>query len=268
MLKKKDEEIANANTTVTTLKNHVFKLEGENFLWKKVAKDNGADVRTLKGELEQMKREFATAGDAGSECCGSSDPEMLIPCRICGSRDSCMMMLPCRHMCSCRNCDKTNQFCPNEKFKSIFHRLAGQHMQYVMNNFESGVACMLKKKDEEIANAITTVTTLKNHVFKLEGENFLWKKVAKDNGADLRTLKGELERMKREIAAVGDAGSECCGSSNPKMLIPCRICGSRDSCMMMLPCRHMCSCRNCDRINQLCPVCNSVKNASVEVLFP
>ncbi|KAK1310176.1 hypothetical protein QJS10_CPA08g00530 [Acorus calamus] len=79
MLKKKDEEITNANTTVTTLKNHVFKLVGENFLWKKVAKDTAADVRTLKGELEQVKREFAVANDAGSECCGSSDPKMLIP---------------------------------------------------------------------------------------------------------------------------------------------------------------------------------------------
>ncbi|KAK1310180.1 hypothetical protein QJS10_CPA08g00534 [Acorus calamus] len=56
MLKKKDEEITNANTTVTTLKNHVFKLIKENFLWKKVAKDTTADVRTLKGELEQPKR--------------------------------------------------------------------------------------------------------------------------------------------------------------------------------------------------------------------
>ncbi|KAK1310837.1 hypothetical protein QJS10_CPA08g00527 [Acorus calamus] len=53
MLKKKDEEITNANTTVTTLKNHVFKLVGEKFLWKKVAKDIAADVRKLKGELEQ-----------------------------------------------------------------------------------------------------------------------------------------------------------------------------------------------------------------------
>ncbi|KAK1310179.1 hypothetical protein QJS10_CPA08g00535 [Acorus calamus] len=53
MLKKKDEEITNANTTVMTLKNHVFKLVGVNFLCKKVAKDTAADVRTLKGELEQ-----------------------------------------------------------------------------------------------------------------------------------------------------------------------------------------------------------------------
>ncbi|KAK1310809.1 hypothetical protein QJS10_CPA08g00045 [Acorus calamus] len=112
MLKKKDEEIANANTRVTTLKNHVFKLKTENFLWKKVAKDTGADVKTLNGELERVKREFAAAGDTGSERCGSSDPEMLIPCGICGSRDSCMLMLPCRHLCSCRNCDMTNLLCP------------------------------------------------------------------------------------------------------------------------------------------------------------
>ncbi|KAK1310144.1 hypothetical protein QJS10_CPA08g00071 [Acorus calamus] len=141
MLKKKDEEIANANTTVMTLKNHVFKLKTENFLWKKVAKDTGADVRTLNGELERVKQEFAAAGDIG-------------------------------------------------------------------------VACMLKKKYEEIANANTTVTTLKNHVFKLKTENFLWKKVAKDTGADVRTLNGELERVKREFVAAGDTGSECFGSGD------------------------------------------------------
>ncbi|KAK1310270.1 hypothetical protein QJS10_CPA08g00032 [Acorus calamus] len=122
----------------------------------------------------------------------------------------------------------------NDKFKSFLHRLGGQYMQSMMNNFESGVACVLKKKDEEIANANTTVTTLKNQVFKLKTENFLWKKVAKDTGADVRTLNGELERVKREFAAAGDTGSECCGSSDPEMLIPCRICGSRDSCLIFV----------------------------------
>ncbi|KAK1310839.1 hypothetical protein QJS10_CPA08g00529 [Acorus calamus] len=46
MLKKKDEEMTNANTTVTTLKNHVSKLVGENFLWKKIKYPAFADAAT------------------------------------------------------------------------------------------------------------------------------------------------------------------------------------------------------------------------------
>ncbi|KAK1310810.1 hypothetical protein QJS10_CPA08g00044 [Acorus calamus] len=187
MLKKKDEEIANANTTVTTLKNHVFKLKTENFLWKKVAKDTGADVRTLNGELERVKREFAAADD--TDTCALVETAIG---PINSARKDWILI------------DYLSWVSQNDKFKAFLHRLGGQYIQSVMNNFESGVACMLKKKDEEIANANTTVTTLKNHVFKLKTENFLWKKVAKDTGADVRTLNGELERVKREFAAASD----------------------------------------------------------------
>ncbi|KAK1317925.1 hypothetical protein QJS10_CPA05g01600 [Acorus calamus] len=84
----------------------------------------------------------------------------------------------------------TNYTVWNEKFKTVVH----QHIQYVMNNFGSRVAWMLKKKDEEIANANTTVMTLKNHVFKLETEKCLWKKVAKTPEQLLGYSKETLNR--------------------------------------------------------------------------
>ncbi|KAK1303968.1 hypothetical protein QJS10_CPB11g02013 [Acorus calamus] len=145
----------------------------------------------------------------------------------------------------------------NEKFISVLQRLSSQH-----------ISSVLKKKNEEITKANTKMIELQNHVWKLETGNQLWQRTARDAEAAVVALKSALERVRKES---NEASSECCSSSNPrtpeKIVLSCRTCRSRDSCMLILPCRHLCSCKTCDWMNQLCPVCNSVKNGSVEVLF-
>ncbi|CAJ1978410.1 unnamed protein product [Sphenostylis stenocarpa] len=45
----------------------------------------------------------------------------------------------------------------------------------------------------------------------------------------------------------------------------CRKCGKEESCVLILPCRHLCVCTVCGSSLDSCPVCKSFKNASVHV---
>lgn len=45
----------------------------------------------------------------------------------------------------------------------------------------------------------------------------------------------------------------------------CRNCGKGESCVLILPCRHLCLCTVCGSTLHTCPICQSFKNASVHV---
>ncbi|KAL1349128.1 hypothetical protein HN51_025619 [Arachis hypogaea] len=45
----------------------------------------------------------------------------------------------------------------------------------------------------------------------------------------------------------------------------CKNCGKGESCVLILPCRHLCLCTVCGSSLHTCPICKSVKTASVHV---
>lgn len=45
----------------------------------------------------------------------------------------------------------------------------------------------------------------------------------------------------------------------------CRNCGKGESCVLILPCRHLCLCTMCGSTLHTCPVCKCFKNASLLV---
>ncbi|KAE9621546.1 hypothetical protein Lal_00032336 [Lupinus albus] len=45
----------------------------------------------------------------------------------------------------------------------------------------------------------------------------------------------------------------------------CRNCGKEESCVLILPCRHLCLCNICGSSLHNCPICKSFKNASVHI---
>lgn len=53
------------------------------------------------------------------------------------------------------------------------------------------------------------------------------------------------------------------GMSNQSRL--CRKCGREESCVLILPCRHLCLCPVCGSSLNTCPICNSFKTGSVHV---
>lgn len=59
----------------------------------------------------------------------------------------------------------------------------------------------------------------------------------------------------------GDNGSSHSGGSR----LLCRNCRKEESCVLLLPCRHLCLCTVCGSSLHTCPVCKSPKTVSVHV---
>lgn len=54
-------------------------------------------------------------------------------------------------------------------------------------------------------------------------------------------------------------------SSNSNSNRLCRNCWKEESCVLILPCRHLCLCTVCGSTLHACPICKSFKNDSVHV---
>uniref|UniRef100_A0A5B6ZN09 RING-type domain-containing protein n=1 Tax=Davidia involucrata TaxID=16924 RepID=A0A5B6ZN09_DAVIN len=81
----------------------------------------------------------------------------------------------------------------------------------------------------------------------------------------------EEEEVRRQLAGEGGEregvkDKEVVGGGNCRNRM-CRKCGERESCVLLLPCRHLCLCSLCGStlLLRTCPVCNSNMDASVHV---
>ncbi|CAA2993017.1 probable BOI-related E3 ubiquitin- ligase 3 [Olea europaea subsp. europaea] len=60
-------------------------------------------------------------------------------------------------------------------------------------------------------------------------------------------------------------GWKSCSYSNSNRNRLCRSCGKVESSVLLLPCRHLCLCTFCGSSLSTCPICNSIKTASLNV---
>lgn len=86
-----------------------------------------------------------------------------------------------------------------------------------------------------------------------------------ETSAERRSLAGGMSsRLAVEAQDKVEAAANVSSSkSNSRM---CKMCGERESCVLLLPCRHLCLCTICgSTLLHTCPVCNSNMNATVHV---
>ncbi|MBA0809869.1 hypothetical protein Gohar_001901 [Gossypium harknessii] len=117
---------------------------------------------------------------------------------------------------------------------------------------------------------------------KTEMESEWWERLAKANEAMVMDLSNTMEQVKEELIRVSnkntaeDTESHCCGSCDQRddqqgekktKKVACKHCRFRSSCVLFLPCRHLCSCISCEAFLDSCPVCKSVKEASMNVFW-
>jgi len=69
----------------------------------------------------------------------------------------------------------------------------------------------------------------------------------------------------KNIGAMKMVGN-CGGDSNfVNSMKLCSNCGKDESCVLILPCRHLCLCAVCGSSHHICPICKSFKTASIHV---
>lgn len=186
----------------------------------------------------------------------------------------------------------------NERLKVVLQEQRKHQLATILKKLEAKAMMMLKQKDEEIAKATNRRIELEEFMRKMEVENQAWQRVAAENETMVVTLNNTLEQLKEQVACffnssngVDDAESCCDDNEYPcrnrgneeqetgetgkgekegerkKGKMVCRVCNSRNASVILLPCRHLCSCKDCEAFLDSCPLCFSLKKASLEAFF-
>jgi len=176
----------------------------------------------------------------------------------------------------------------NERLRLVLQEQRKQQLAQLLKKIESKTLLFLRQKDEEIAQAAKRTMELEDFLGRLEAENRAWQRVAQENEAMVVSLNNTLEHVK-ETAPCGfnngaDDAESCCDNGGGQeeteenrgglceveqrnMMTVCKGCYCRSSCMLFLPCRHLCSCKSCEALLDSCPVCTTAKKASIEALI-
>ncbi|CAN7065671.1 hypothetical protein IGI04_040464 [Brassica rapa subsp. trilocularis] len=147
-----------------------------------------------------------------------------------------------------------------------------QRSQYkTLALMEERVVQKLREKDEELEMINRTNKELEVRIEQLAMEADAWQQRAKYNENMIAALNYNLERAqgrpRDSIEGCGDSEvddtASCFNGRNSKMM--CRFCGVGEVCMLLLPCKHMCLCKECERNLSSCPLCQSSKFLGMEV---
>ncbi|XP_061356993.1 probable BOI-related E3 ubiquitin-protein ligase 2 isoform X2 [Gastrolobium bilobum] len=166
-----------------------------------------------------------------------------------------------------------------------------KHMASLFTSIEKGISKKLKEKDVELENMNRKTGELAERLKQVAIEAQNWHYRAKYNESVVNTLRNNLQQA---ISQGVEQGKEGFGDSevddaasyidpNNFMSIPgmpvkstyksyqgmenltCRACKAKEVSMLLIPCRHLCLCKDCDGFINVCPVCQLIKTASVEV---
>ncbi|KAM7251249.1 hypothetical protein ACFE04_023132 [Oxalis oulophora] len=168
--------------------------------------------------------------------------------------------------------------------------LRQRHMSSFLATIETGVNKKLQEKDIEIDNMNRKNKELAERIKQVTVEAQSWHNRAKYNESIVNLLKTNLQQAISQGGAL-DQGKEGFGdsevddatsyvdphnflsssarvkSSKKDRPATCRSCNVKDVSMLWMPCRHLCLCEECDMFINSCPVCQSVKTASVQVFW-
>lgn len=185
---------------------------------------------------------------------------------------------------------ETNQLIAQhmEKLRVEIGERRKRHCRRIVAAIEQGIANKLKAKDSEIERIWKLNWELEEKVKSLTVEGQIWRDLATTKEAQAESLRANLDEVHvfqawnacrggDDITIIEDDAQSCCGSSGgdtarkecstggiEKM---CRHCGKKESKLLMLPCRHLCLCTVCGSSVHTCPVCNTPKNASIQVIM-
>lgn len=179
-----------------------------------------------------------------------------------------------------------------------------QNSRRLIASIHEGITKRLRTKDEEILKMGQINWSLEEKVKSLMIENQILKESVQTNEATANALRNKLQLVLAQIqlqhqqqqqhhdltdnitakametgTALVDDAESCCGgnyeeddterkvrdNNDDSSKLKCRSCGKEESCVLLVPCRHLCVCTSCVSSLNVCPICNSAKSAVVVV---
>ncbi|XP_022997618.1 BOI-related E3 ubiquitin-protein ligase 1 [Cucurbita pepo subsp. pepo] len=167
-----------------------------------------------------------------------------------------------------------------------------RHMASFLSAIEKGIGKKLHEKDVEIESMNRKNRELVERIKQVATEAQNWHCRAKYNESVVNVLKNNLQHAISQGAdqakegfgdsEVDDAAShidpnnylnvhggtmKSSTSNLPgfKEHMICKACKAKEVSILLMPCRHLCLCRDCDGLVNVCPVCQLIKTAGIQV---
>ncbi|PIN18991.1 putative E3 ubiquitin ligase [Handroanthus impetiginosus] len=158
-----------------------------------------------------------------------------------------------------------------------------RHMTSFLSALEKGIARKLHEKDVELETITRKNKELVENMKQVTTEAQNWCYMAKYNESVVNVLKTNLQQAMQgsnqvkegqgesdtdDAASCIDPNNYLSGparSSTSKKGMMCRSCKVKGVSILLMPCRHLCLCKDCEAFVNACPVCQMVTTASFEV---
>ncbi|CAN1310903.1 Probable BOI-related E3 ubiquitin-protein ligase 3 [Linum perenne] len=152
-----------------------------------------------------------------------------------------------------------------------------RHAASFLAAIEKGVAKKIREKDIEIDNMNRRNKELIDKIKQVATEAQNWHYRAKYNESVVNVLKTNLQQAISQGAeqvkeGFGDSELDDAAAGGPSKPVSrnqqhmnCRACKSREVSVLLMPCRHLCLCIDCDMFINVCPVCQLIKTTSIQV---
>ncbi|KAI4316963.1 hypothetical protein L6164_024884 [Bauhinia variegata] len=177
--------------------------------------------------------------------------------------------------------DCINLLPQNEKLRHALQDQKNEQVATLFSYLEPKSMRLIRQKDEDLAQATRKTIELEDHLKNAEIESEAWQRLAKENEAMVEKLSNTLEQVRERMVMVSNRGedTESCyvpcergdekeeEMESQRKRMACKSCNSRSSCLVFLPCRHLCCCYFCEALLDVCPVCKSAKEDSIEVFL-
>lgn len=168
-------------------------------------------------------------------------------------------------------------------WETILEKVQATQLQS-LSVIEDKILQKLREKEAEIESINKRNIELEERMEQLTVEADVWQQRAIYNENMIAALKLNLQ----QVYAQSRDSKEGCGDSevddtascfngqsidfhllsrenNMKEMMTCKACRVNEVTMLLLPCKHLCLCKDCESRLSFCPLCQSSKFIGVEV---
>ncbi|CAN4078124.1 unnamed protein product [Withania somnifera] len=155
-----------------------------------------------------------------------------------------------------------------------------RHYRALIGAAEESMARRLREKEAEMEKAARRNAELEARAAQLSAEAQAWQARARAQEVTAATLQAQLQHAmmngggNERVEGKGGGEPEDAESAyiDPDRVVEstgpsCKACRKRVASVVILPCRHLCVCTECDTAAQACPLCFAIRSSSVEVFF-
>lgn len=178
----------------------------------------------------------------------------------------------------------------NERLRCALQQQNKKQITTLLNSIEPNALARVRQTEQDLATVTRRTRELEECLKMAEMEAEAWKRMAMENEAMVLGLNNMLGQARESLcwasinggpAQDSESVCECDWAEGGKTAVQenetaggvgtrktgCKGCKTQRSCVVFLPCKHLCACRECASLLAMCPVCKSVKEGTVEVFF-